>query len=558
MAANLLGEHLEFRVIMKNSDGGDGVKREERCLLGRCAATPTFVVDPERVQGVKVRLLGIGTPWSGEIPLQIERGRNHSALVRIPMKDKGQWQTVWCRTVEEVLETNPSTKKKTCKSLLIFSPMYMAKSLLPGTMKIILSSTNVNGAEAEIELPGRSLPMPLPTLGAADLKYNVALKVSNEFPASEPIAMTWGLIGKVREPEEKTSVDEIVEEIPKFGLLDMKTTWPFVTDQLDGDTLPPPLTCWNFNLQPHTDVQVSFSQYHPLCNTLCMQIKPWCLMVNQLGLPLVLKIMDDKKAESSFDIADQSVFVPPSINSSFCFGIQDSEGSKIHFGPQLHLSDQERHFRGFLPSVMEGTVPMEGIVQTKILLGSQICFLTISCRSENGIRIMHLKPSFYLSNRTERSVQVAAISIDQANSQKRTVDVNELDLIPMETPPSDDDCCSPLLLWQAMNHNNRESKAQGPRAQYIFLSFPSEGNGDSWCLPVRMPSEGSEKDLKWDVNVPNRQADEEGFVNQTLTVTLHQRSGQVYAILKARDSSSIVIENNLDVPFQYSHWNKQG
>ena len=94
--------------------------------------------------------------------------------------------------------------------------------------------------------------------------------------------------------------------------------------------------------------QVAFRQLHPLCNTLCVEVNPWCLVVNRLGVTLHVKVSDT----SIFGIAPNSVFSPPSMSSTFRFGVADEsvgEGDepKIHFGPPLQLTDQVKH----LPTV---------------------------------------------------------------------------------------------------------------------------------------------------------------------------------------------------------------
>ena len=47
------------------------------------------------LQGVKIRLSGIGTPWSGDIPLAADKGRRNCVLIRVPTKEKGHCTTVW-------------------------------------------------------------------------------------------------------------------------------------------------------------------------------------------------------------------------------------------------------------------------------------------------------------------------------------------------------------------------------------------------------------------------------------------------------------------------------
>ncbi len=509
----MLKDHLELRVILKRPpDCTDGPEapQEQRCLLGSFTATPSFIVNADRSQGVKVRLLGIGTPWSGEIPLRMEKGRRQSALVRIPTKEKGQCLTVWCRVVEEVLEAGATAEASKTRTLLLFSPMYMARSLLPGPMKMVLTIPNAKGSEVDVDLPGRSVPVQLATAGASDQKYNVALKVADDLPASDPIGMSWGIIEQVRDQADlgDPSLDEIIARIPKFGLLNLETSWPFLGG---GEQASPTssLTSWTVNPQPKTDVQVTFTQFHPLCNTLCMEINPWCLLVNNLGIPLVLKVSPEggeEKRSRCFDIADASVFAPPPLPGAFWLGIQDSESGECFFGAPLRLSDQEWHFRAMLPSAAQGSLPKEGTVRTRIALGAQICFLTVSSRSEGGIRIMHVKPTYLLTSRLDAAVLCAPVS---TAARCRRMDLGKLDLVGMEVPcPRDGGKeCTALLLWQAVGEMDGRVRQEHGSRQSLFIGSVGDvgdggrgGGGGEWSLPVNLSDDGkgaTEVERRW-------------------------------------------------------------
>ena len=119
--ASLVKDHLEVRVVMKNLSEHHpppAPAEERRTVLGSFSAAPSFVVGPDRVQGVKIRLLGIGTPWSGEIPLQVNKGRRNSVLVRIPTKEKGMCVTVWCRE-EEFTRSAPCIATKISRKIVL-------------------------------------------------------------------------------------------------------------------------------------------------------------------------------------------------------------------------------------------------------------------------------------------------------------------------------------------------------------------------------------------------------------------------------------------------------
>ena len=41
--------------------------------------------------------------------------------------------------------------------------------------------------------------------------------------------------------------------------------------------------------QPPTDCKISFSQFHPATNTLCVKLQPHFLIINQTDLPIITK-----------------------------------------------------------------------------------------------------------------------------------------------------------------------------------------------------------------------------------------------------------------------------
>lgn len=173
-------------------------------------------------------------------------------LVRIPTKEKGQCLTIWCRVIEEELQPG------TTRYLVLFSPMYMARSLLPNPMEVVLSVPGTKDPPVMVNLPGREVPVQLETLGPSDQKYHVAFKVVDDLPPSEPVSMSWGIIEQVRGKEEaKMTIDEVVRAVPGYGTWEQQEDrrWPFL-DSEEDDPLPRNMV-WATNAQPQTDVQVT-------------------------------------------------------------------------------------------------------------------------------------------------------------------------------------------------------------------------------------------------------------------------------------------------------------
>ena len=199
--------------------------------------------------------------------------------------------------------------------------MYMARSLLPNPTTVLVSSSSAQtsslqggggpyaakSSPVQFELPGREKAVQLETLGPSDLKYSVAFKVAEGLPPSDPIPMSWGIIEQVREKSDRIpSIDDVIRQVPSFAD-SSNSAWPFIASRQ-------PVDSWAASEQPKTDVQVNFTQFHPLCNTLCLDINPWCLVVNQLGVTLVLK---DEDTGGVFSVDHDSVLVPPHVASTF-------------------------------------------------------------------------------------------------------------------------------------------------------------------------------------------------------------------------------------------------
>ena len=64
---------------------------------------PTSVVSWLTDTVLKIRLFGLATPWSGDIPLEADIGKRKSFMVKLPLRDKLGSTTIWCTILTEEL-----------------------------------------------------------------------------------------------------------------------------------------------------------------------------------------------------------------------------------------------------------------------------------------------------------------------------------------------------------------------------------------------------------------------------------------------------------------------
>lgn len=533
--ASLLKENLETRLVLKRNfsflshlspDGKDDL----RFITQGNSVSCSHLLETEYVHAIKIRLQGIGTPWSGDIPMETTPRRD-SLIVRIPHKDRGKCLNIWCRILQEDVGQGK-------RFLFIFSPMYVAKSLLPNPLQVLVqaqkspSASSSSGSVAEMVLEGRDRVTTLETGESPDTKYNLSFKVDEKLPASEPFLLSWGIIEQLRDKNYATpSIDQMIDEIRKLSK--GHSNWPFVPEFSMGQG---PL-----NDQPKTDVQVTLTPFHPLLNTVCAEVNPWCLLVNELDTVLLLKV-----GEKVFDIQPHSIFVPPSLhNETFHFGLNGGEANlRAFFSPPLQLTDQEWHFQSLMPSV-DGLVPLEGVCHSKIVMdGLRQGLITIKTKNENGMRVINVVPTFRVMNQLSRTVKVATVSILGRNHE---CDPKQYD--PLLVQP---DVSTALLFWQMA----------GPKPDGLFDGFQHVALAMSdtrWSVLLDLDDcRNLTADVKKNLSLSVRTPQPQLLANHLVSITLHPRNGQVFIALMAHTRTQFTIVNNLAIPLCFTASSKKG
>ena len=164
----------------------------------------------------------------------------------------------------EAPREKPAIANKRVRTLFIFSPMYVARSLLPNPLRLLIQPVKEDNIESDMLLEGRELLSTLETYESADTKYHLRFIVSKDLPPSEPVMLSWGIIEQVRNKNYHCqSIDTILKELHDTNQ-PSNAKWPFMDDvTIDAN---------EYNDQPKTDVQVTFTQLHPLVMVLSFNI----------------------------------------------------------------------------------------------------------------------------------------------------------------------------------------------------------------------------------------------------------------------------------------------
>ena len=191
-----------------------------------------------------------------------------------------------------------------------------------------------------------------------------------------------------------------------------------------------------------------------------------------------------------------------------------------------------------MPSV-HGVVPMEGIVQTKVVLDSQICFLTLQSKNEHGMRVVHVKPTFLMSNLTGEALLCAPLSVVQI---ARRVDMDKLDFAVQDVAP-DADSVTPLLFWQIVGEQPKSFDGM----QHVSLCTPHT----EWSMPVNLEDLRSvEEDRKCSLFMEKKPTCGKG-AQVSLSMTTHHREGQVFFVVNGSQAPALTIYNGLERPIRF-------
>ena len=361
---NLLQDHLELKLVHDHYD--------ESKVLSGSYERPVSLLSKPGLKGLKVKLFGLCTPWSGEICLKTPR---KFALLRLPQQDKGCSTTVWCNIIKE-----------DAKLLVVLSPMYVLHSQLPGHLK---TQIQCEAGKSDVVLPGFNYSRQLDIQQAPENKFSLSFQLNqSSSTSSPPVSVSWGIIDQVRSARpDKINLKQAMEEISKINLKKLK--YSIEVDELSECKVVE---------ESGTDCQVKFEEIHPLLNTLRIKVQPKLLIRNSTDVDIVLSCND-----RAWYLGPNSLLHSPPAES-FRFGILMQSGEE-HFGPALEVTDHDWTYVSLLPN-HDKIIPKFGNLIYQAKCGNQVLMMNIHSVVTEGMRIITLQPMFIFTNQLNQHLGV--------------------------------------------------------------------------------------------------------------------------------------------------------
>jgi vacuolar protein sorting-associated protein 13B len=323
-------------------------------------------------------------------------------------------------------------------------------------------------------------------------------------------------------------INDLLEELFTNDQLEK---WPFAenVDFIDCSADIP---------QPKTDVRVTFSSLHQRCHSLLVELKPWALVVNHSGIDLVLKRVND--SAGCWTLPNRAVMAPPPMNDdTFQIGfIEDGQLDSVFYSQPLLLQDQD-HFHFMYRPRVEGAIPLEGFCTVQITKSNgAMCYLTLTSRMHEGIRILSIQPTFRIHNATPSLLKIGCLIGDSLLACKATL-----------VEPKDESRAIPLLFWQST----------GKHSESLYLSIRLCSD---WSCPIQLyhPGHSSRNSNSHHIN-PQRYSvsvplscgslESETSDNCPLVITRLEQSGLVYLSVNVDPDPLWVLINRTELTLAY-------
>ena len=280
--------------------------------------------------------------------------------------------------------------------------------------------------------------------------------------------------------------------------------------------------------QPPTDCKISFSQFHPATNTLCVKLQPHFLIINLTDLPIITKTSE---TGSSWLIEPASVFHPPSLaNTKFYFG-QYGEGGAERWGGPLELADSDWTYLSIRPAV-QGVLHRTGALAYRMLSHRNLySFVTLASEVSDGIRVVFIKPAFVIHNQSGLQLYLKSCVAPEKGSRPEPVMSGEVRSYMTVT-----DAITPVSFWTCAGG---EEGGQGGQLHHtLSASLDHEHWSLDWDVPLELDSRKC-------VTVPDPGSDT--LTNIPLVLMTQRADNQTFIIIKTDTRPQVRLNNLLSV-----------
>lgn len=503
---NLLVEHFECRVLPV-ADADTPIYPVRSLLICGKDTAPSVLLDGGKKVVLRIRFHGLESLWSGDIPLEENVKTNQPWLVKVPLQDKTQFLSVWCRIIRQPVGSGS-------KILAVLSPLFMIRSHLPLPAKVFVDTPGLK-VHLESIIKGKGDEQQLYCPGTIEHSHKLTFQLENSILPSDPyVPLSYTMVDRQQFSNnsfrKNTDIDDILASIHNK----QSSQWPFVGEEYAD--LP-----WETAEQPQTHVQVEYKLHSPYSGTLLVDVQPWALIVNTLGCTVSLIVEDTVIC----NIPHIGVVAPPKMESTFIlsFHLRTLE----HWSCPLQLEQRGRISSFYMPHI-SGVIPSIGHAQIPVQQSKVMCFANMKSDITNEIRILHIRPSYIVCNHTDLELQMSSLILKEKITKSDFSNaVQSYTVIPPE-PQGLQSKGVPVTEWTLVGGGDDELNH--------YVSF---NTGGGWCCPINIIKQFGRRSFTIPVKVDDKCKD----MNEAFVLSIQELNGQTFLHVHRDAHPQMMIHN---------------
>ncbi|XP_066257341.1 intermembrane lipid transfer protein VPS13B isoform X1 [Euwallacea similis] len=515
IVCNMLVEHFEMKIVEVVSDYKEQEFRNARSHLvaGRSVAPSNFI-DNRKTYFLRLRFFGLDAAWTGDIPLREHATGSQPWLVKVPLHERGQFLSIWCRIfIQDFMESR--------RILAMLWPLFMIRSNLPMSAKVHIE-TPALGVHLDSVVNGKGELQQLHCLGTIDHSHQITFQVEegNTTLNNPHIPLNYSLVDhrKFFKKFSNEEVDVILESLNHC----FESKWPYFEEEFSN------VEWITDDNQLLTHVQVKYQNACQHSCALLVELLPWCLMVNTLGTPVCLMLNGIELCR----VQHHGIIIPPRLEESFHLGI--CVGNKWSFSSPLQLAKSDWSQSFYMPKIT-GSIPLDGIIRTCVKCDSHICMISIVSSISNEIHLLRLTSTHVVSNHLSMQVNVACFAVPSGKELfDFPADAQEhcFTIAPHSTKSH---IGIPIIQWRTLKQDVESSNGE-----YIFYAAFSVNPCQGWSCPLRVDKPMLRK--------PICLLGDAGLCIPGV-VTAQEVKGQIYLALHNDPRPQLFIENTTNASF---------
>ncbi|XP_064651739.1 intermembrane lipid transfer protein VPS13B-like isoform X2 [Lineus longissimus] len=543
----------------------------DECISMQCRQAQQYSWRSQKTKPV-IRLSLDGHGWLWSEPIRIDevgvnvrcvecRGKRATLTIKVTQltstvkqiatSDKGTDLYAWCHIFCQHL-IGDATR------LVVFSPVYVMRSHLPHPV-IVNIATPETKTTTQLQVSGKCQEEQLTTL-QADVKHDITFQIRpDSSPSHPPVSLSLSLLEQVKSA---TTDRPEIDALAYCWDSEPNETWfgyeePSKSPREDMTSVTSDRSSLDRDLdQADLDLQVKFHQQWPGCNTIAMELVPWCLIKNRSALHLIILEDDEREWALKKDIT----WAPPKFLGTIKVGISD--GSKTWFSSPISFSDKDTQSSQYLPHI-EGVLYRDAHTYATVVVDGEsdchrVCYLVLKSTVQDSIQCVTISEKFMMTNLTKIPLDVTAIAVPlNKKTQISSIETNPflvqnhkekilqpLTYFSMAQIADDGEMLEDMAKYIRLKHTDNISDHQ------VLESFSDFGIHESdllWSTPVRLKPTAS--GVRLTLSVPFINAD--CYTTKSYVLVLQECDGIVYMVLDTDDSPALMIHNFTDTPLHY-------